>query len=694
MDTVKQHLKTILCSYSEIFFLRQWWVGLVLLGLTAINPNVCINGLVAMAAAYGCAVFLKLDKTFLSSGFYTYNPLLVGLSMGFLFRIAPLTCLIVALAGILTFMVTYMLYNITWYYLRLPILSLPFVLLSSLAYLASSRYSNLLVEGLYPQFFSQWEVHLPLWCHGLLKSLGAIIFMPQVSVGALLLVVLLCCSRILVFLALLGYFSGTLVTALLTGSTQQAFADVNHFNFIWIAIALGGIFLVPSLKSYTVAVVAVACSTLFIHAIEVFWASYGIPAFALPFNLVTLTFLYVLGLCNFPLVSPVIKGTPEATLDYYIATTQRFKGTTRTLSLPFAGQWTVWQGPNGRWTHQGSWQHAYDFVITDDQKHTYQGNGQALTDYYAYGKPILSPVRGRIARVTTNLSDNAPGQTDKANNWGNLVLIQDPRGFWVELSHFKQNSIRVEEGQWVEKGHLLGHCGNSGYSPQPHIHVQVQSNEEIGAPTLPFSFLNFTCQNRYYANDLPPENEQVESLPQDKGMTRRLTFLLDQVLTFEVVQSGQYRETITWTVKMAPDGTFTLDSGKGLLYFGIHEGTFYCYHSEGRDRWLNLLFMALPRLPLVRPGSFNWEDFIPISTLQQGLKQAALLFFSSFCHKLNQIKVVCEWTGPEQIRSTITSPTLGLKTQAQVELDPNQGFKRLVFNEWELKSIPTQEVRS
>jgi urea transporter len=118
---IKQHLKTVLCSYSEIFFLKHWGIGLILLALTVVNPNVCVNGLVAMLAAYVFAIFLGLDKTFLTSGFYTYNPLLVGLSMGYLFRIAPLTFLIVALAGILTFVVTHMLYNVSSYYLHLPI---------------------------------------------------------------------------------------------------------------------------------------------------------------------------------------------------------------------------------------------------------------------------------------------------------------------------------------------------------------------------------------------------------------------------------------------------------------------------------------------------------------------------------------------------------------------------------------------
>jgi len=688
---IKEHVKTVLRSYSEIFFLKHWGIGLVLLALTMVNPNVCVNGLVAVLAAYVFAVFLGLDKTFLTSGFYTYNPLLVGLSMGYLFRIAPLTLLIVTLAGILTFVITHMFYNISSYYLRLPILSLPFVLMSSLAYLASARYSNLLVNGLYAPLSSNLELYLPVWFSGLLKSLGAIFFMPQVEIGLVILLVFFLSSRIMFFLVVLGYYSGSLVTALLVGSFHQAFTNVNHFNFIWIAIALGGIFLVPSLKSYVIAVVAVATSTLLLHAMEVFWASYGIPAFALPFNLVTLAFLYVLGVAGFPMISQVIKSTPEATLDHYLAVNRRFPGTLRTLSLPFAGAWTVWQGPNGRWTHQGSWQHALDFVITDKEGHTYQDAGQNLTDYYAYGKPILSPVRGRVTRVTQNLKDNAPGQTDKANNWGNLVIIQDARGFWVELSHFKQDSIRVAEGEWVEKGTLLGHCGNSGYSPQPHIHLQVQASENVGSPTLPFSLVGYTCLDQYHANDLPAEGAVVEATVPDRALTRQMTFLLDQQLSFDVYRTDQHVETVSWTVKMAADSTFYFDSGKGRLYFGIHDGTFYLYSTEGHDRTLNLLQLALPRLPLTYAPSLHWEDHVPISALQRGLKQNAILFLSSFNHKLNGIRVSCSWSAPQQIRGTVPASILGEEIHTHVELDPNHGFKRIVLDAWELKQCASQE---
>jgi urea transporter/murein DD-endopeptidase MepM/ murein hydrolase activator NlpD len=682
---MKQHVTAITGGYSEIFFLNRPWMGLLIMVLTLFNPNVALAGAVAAIAAYAFAHFIHMNKAFLESGFYIYNPLLVGLSIGYLFRITPLTLFFVITAGIFAFMMTHMMYSILSYYLRLPILSVPFVMVSSLAYLASTKYSNLLVTAIYPSYLSSVELHLPFWLTGLFKSLGAILFVPNMVAGAFLLLVILLYSRILFVLMILGYYTGTLITALMVGSVHQAFASINHFNYIWIAMAIGGVYLIPSVKSYILALIAVATSTIVLSSTEVFWATYGIPAFALPFNMVSLAFIYVLGITGFPLMTRVIKSSPEESLDYYLSTTLRFKGTERTLSMPFSGKWTVWQGFNGQWTHQGSWKHAYDFVITDDEAETHKNGGTLLEDYYAYKKPVLSPIRGRVVKAIDSLQDNPVGEVDQSNNWGNLVVIYDPRGFWVELSHFHRESIKVEEGQWVERGALLGLCGNSGYSPQPHIHVQVQAAETIGAATLSFSFVGYVQENRFFANDLPEETAVIESLQEDRALGIKMNPILDQQYHYEVFRSDQKVTDITWTVKMALDGTFYFDSGKGRLYFGKQEGTYYVYSIEGNDPYLKALFMALPRLPLAYRDHLSWEDYIPVGTVCKGVCKATALFLSSFCHNLNKIHVSCTYEDRQTIRGEVVSTFLRYQGKTLVELDERVGLKRIRLDDLELR---------
>ena len=104
----------------------------------------------------------------------------MGLSLGYLFQLTPLTLFFVVTAGVAAFILTHSLFSAVWYYLRLPVLSLPFVVVSSLAYLAAGSYTNLYVGALYPRHIAAFETMVPLWLGGFFRSLGVIFFMPSV----------------------------------------------------------------------------------------------------------------------------------------------------------------------------------------------------------------------------------------------------------------------------------------------------------------------------------------------------------------------------------------------------------------------------------------------------------------------------------------------------------------------------------
>jgi urea transporter len=677
---LRDHLRALLNSYSEVLFLKGPGLGAVVLAVTLTAPYVALGGVVAVLAAYAFARFIRMEPFFMESGFYTYNPLLVGLSLGYLFRPTPLTFFFVVMAGIAAFVLTHALFSAVWHYLRLPVLSLPFVLVSSMAYLAAGSYTNLYVSSLYPRGLSILETAVPLWLGGFLRSLGAVFFVPTVAAGAVIALALLARSRVFFLLAVAGYYGGAGTLALLGGAPSQAFSDLNAFNFILIAMALGGVFLVPSPRSYLVALLAVLTSTVLLSSSEAFWSRWGVPVFALPFNLVTLGFVYTLGLVEFPFMARG-SGTPEEVLDEHLTGSLRFPGSLRTLSLPFSGRWTVWQAFHGPWTHQGPWRYAYDFVITDDAGETHRGAGSALEDYFAYRKPVLSPIRGRVERVVDGFPDNPVGTTDRANNWGNLVILKDERGFFVEISHFAQGSIRPREGSWVERGALLGLCGNSGYSPQPHIHVQVQGTDQVGAPTLPFSFVGYRAGKDYFANDTPARGALVEPLPADKVLENRMAFVLDESFRFRVRSCddarfpGAREGELEVTVRMAPDSTFYLDSGRGRLYFGSREGTFYFYRMEGRDPCLRALFLALPRMPLAFRGGLSWSDHVPAGAVTLGLRRELVRLVRSLLPGVGTVAVTLQFEDESAIHGRVVSRLLRGELESRVVLHPFRGFR-------------------
>ena len=225
------NVSSLLHSYSEIFFLQSKLAG-ALLGLIMVlsgNVSIAIAGVVSVLAAYLFARFIGMRQQFIDSGFYTYNALLVGLSIGYLFAISPLSLFFIACAGVFTFLLSVMLENLCYYYLKLPALSLPFVIVSSIAYLASYSYSNLYVVGGYLPLDNSL-LTLPYWLEVFFIALGAILFSPNVIAGMLFSLVIFWVSRVLFLLAIMGFYLGAIISGLMDGALYSAFLNINNFR--------------------------------------------------------------------------------------------------------------------------------------------------------------------------------------------------------------------------------------------------------------------------------------------------------------------------------------------------------------------------------------------------------------------------------------------------------------------------------
>ncbi|KJJ83935.1 Peptidase M23 [Candidatus Omnitrophus magneticus] len=679
-----KYIHSIIRAYGEILFLSRYNVGVFILTVTMLSPNVGIAGLVSVAAAYMFSRLVGMDGSFLIFGVYTYNPLLVGFSLGYLFQLSFSLVVLLIVGGILTFITTLFLVNVFNVYLKASVLSLPFVMVSTVLYLACSRYIHLEPNLFHiPDYLDRY---VPLWLSGYFKSLGAVFFIPQVLPGIIFAVCILWTSRILFILSVSGYYIGTVFSALLMGSFNQVFTNLSDFNAVLTAMAIGGIFLVPSPKSYILSIIAVCVSTVFLDAIQNFWAYSRIPAFTLSFNATVLVFVYVLGLLRYPHMVIHGKSTPEDTLDYHLSNKLRYKGTDKSVTLPFAGRWMVWQAFNGQWTHKGQWCNAYDFIIVDDGGCGYRNDGSTLTDYYAYGKPVLSPVSGQVVTVVNHLMDNPIGRVDDRNNWGNLVVIYDHRrGFFVEISHFVANSIKVEKGMFVEQGAFLGLCGNSGYSTQPHIHIQVQLLGDVGAYTVPFSFINYVSGDTFYTNDFPADGSTVEPLFISESLENTFSFVLDETLSYHVFRGNSKIDEFAMSVRMSPEGVFYFDSGRGKLYFYKESGVFYFSSIEGVDPYLKAIMLAVPRLPLVYREHMVWNDYIPIGLVFNGVGKWALQLLSSFYHELFNINVSAEYISRNTIRGIARSKFPKSSWETFVELDyERKGFKTVRVEDIEL----------
>lgn len=95
-----------------------------------------------------------------------------------------------------------------------------------------------------------------------------------------------------------------------------------------------------------------------------------------------------------------------------------------------------------------------------------------LSQYYIFGEEIRSPCKGTVVAVVRGLPDNLPPMADHKNSAGNHLVIEC-EDIKVMLAHLKKDSITIGKGDMVTEGQLLGQVGNSGYTDEPHLHIQA-----------------------------------------------------------------------------------------------------------------------------------------------------------------------------------------------------------------------------
>ena len=105
----------------------------------------------------------------------------------------------------------------------------------------------------------------------------------------------------------------------------------------------------------------------------------------------------------------------------------------------------------------------------------YRGDGTRLTDYFAFGQPLLAVADGRVTAAVDGAPDVPVGGRTWRNMAGNHVILDIGGGRYVLYGHLRQGSVRVRVGDDVRRGQVLGQVGDSGNSDAPHLHLQVQN---------------------------------------------------------------------------------------------------------------------------------------------------------------------------------------------------------------------------
>lgn len=612
---MKTLMKSILLSYGQIFFSYQKWFSIALIAITFFKWEVGLFGLIGVTFANVIAIHLRYNSEYIQNGYYGFNALLVSMEIAFFFKPSFTSVLLLFVMVLSTVLLSAVISNLFKVYFGLPMLSLPFVLISILLYFSTYNYTGLTLNEVNSiSLISGYSIWAPIILY--FQALGIIFFQTNIWAGVIIAVLLGLYSRIFLFLSLSGFLMGMAFYNLMGGSLEGVENAFIGFNFIFIAMSIGGVFFVPSVSSYILAMIATMMVALSASAIKTFVIFYGMPVFALPFNLMVFVIILAYkqrGVDIYPKMVDFVPGKPENNLNYYLKNIKRFGNISveNHLLLPVKGIWKVTQGVEGEHTHKGLWKWALDFQKLTYDKKLYRNTGDYLDDYPTFKASVYSPVDGVVVAVENNIKDNDIGNVDTVNNWGNYIIIYASYGVYVKVAHLLHKSTNVVLNQKVQAGERIGSVGNSGRSPYPHLHMQVQMLPVVGSVTRPFKLKNYIRHSEderlVIYNELPKENDIVENIEYDQVFSETFNLYVNRMFQFTLYGK---KETVVSKVDFY-GRTYLESDNDAKLYFSKDAYFFYFLDFEGNKKSaLYEMYRTVPRIPLQYREGIKWEEKI------------------------------------------------------------------------------------
>lgn len=626
-------------SYGMLLFSRNRVFSFLILLVSFFTPFTGACGLAALLIALIAAHGLGFSREQVRQGLVTYSVVLFGMGFGTNFEPGLAFWLLLAVGALLTLFLSVAL-NAILNKRGLPALSLAFIISTDLLIIASKSFEGIGLTHRHIYWYNevyalggnslvnliQQIENWPMagYIAGFFRSMSAILFQVNIATGILLSAGLLIYSRIGFSLMILGYAVALFFNQAMGGFNHD---DMTYYNmgtnFMLVALALGGFYCIPTLRSYLWILVTVPLAHLLVVGLGSLTFSMGAPVFSLPFCIVVILFLFVLQLRKTQhglILTPVQYYSPEQNLYRYLNGKSRLQSQYYVhLFLPFMGEWMVSQGHDGTMTHKGDWSKAWDFVILDHEMKTYANPGNLPEHFYCFNKPVLAPADGIVQEIADHVDDNEIGGNNTGQNWGNSIVIRHTDGLYTKLSHLRKNSFRVSKGDFVKRGDWIAACGNSGRSPEPHLHFQVQSTPYVGSRTLRYPLAYFKSRK-----DSSAELKQF-SAPAEGCFVSNLTpdFQLQQAFRFQpgccmTVKNGDSTEEWESLTSYYNETYLYCRQQNAYAYFVYNGSLFYFTNYFGpKNTLLYQFYLAAYTVPLCSDRGITIRDQYPVNVFGQ-----------------------------------------------------------------------------
>lgn len=385
------------------------------------------------------------------------------------------------------------------------------------------------------------------------------------------------------------------------------------------------------------------------------------------------------------MLTPVQYYSPEQNLYRYLNGKARLMHQVyQSIQLPFMGEWMVSQGYDGTMTHRGEWSKALDFVLLDEELKTYQLPGTMPEHFYCYNRPVLSPADGIVEEIIDHIDDNEIGQNNTQQNWGNSIVIKHAEGLYSKISHLKKHSFKTTKGAYVKQGEVIAACGNSGRSPEPHVHFQIQTTPYVGSKTTAYPIAGFIARNQ----------QQLQLV--EFGTPREGNFVSNPTIHSQLSQAFNFQPGFCMTVTNDKGNTeewevltsfynesyFYCSATQSYAYFKCNKNTFsFTNYFGNRNTLLYHFYIAAYKILLSTDKPISIQDELPINSFGlsplRWLQDIVAPFYVFLRMRyLSQVKVSTDQlgSGKIEINSTLTAQYFwNKKTIAQSNIIVEKG---------------------
>jgi hypothetical protein len=185
----------------------------------------------------------------------------------------------------------------------------------------------------------------------------------------------------------------------------------------------------------------------------------------------------------------------------------------------------------------------------------------------------------------------------------------------------------------------------------------------------------------------PPESACITHAPFNPFWDQLTNFTLEDTLAFDIFEKNRHRGSFSMKVAMAVDGTFFWETPNAKLYFGKLGNTFFCFHMEGEDPYLRMIYLALPKMPLAGDVGLRWQDDIPYSLCLTGWRRVVAGFLGILAPAYVGAVGSYHVTSHTEVLGAVAHSLWGTSQKTRVVLDPLRQIVGVNLGDWELRRV-------